>query len=125
MSRVIPRRKKTLLASVSVPVEDGASGSITATLEKAACAGIITTEESALNGTVTVTSPSEVSVILENCDVNGDGTVTIVDIAEAQRYYQKTDKDAGWDSVRQCDVNGDGQIDVEDYIRIFLKIAGI
>lgn len=118
-------QEKTLLASVSVPVEDGASGSITATLEKAACAGIITTEESALNGTVTVTSPSEVSVILENCDVNGDGTVTIVDIAEAQRYYQKTDKDAGWDSVRQCDVNGDGQIDVEDYIRIFLKIADI
>lgn len=116
-------QEKTLLASVSVPVKDGASGSITATLEKAACAGIITTEESALDGTVTVTSPSEVSVILENCDVNGDGTVTIVDIAEAQRYYRMTENDDSWDTVKHCDVNGDGTIDVQDYIDIFLKIA--
>ena len=50
-------------------------------------AGVVGEDESAMDGTVTI-GTSSASVFLPSYDVNGDGTVDIIDITEAQRYYQ-------------------------------------
>ena len=57
-------------------------------------------------------------------DVNGDGTVDIVDITEAQRYYQATPADANWaEKAKAMDVNGDDKVDIQDYIDIFNNLS--
>lgn len=110
------------LATVSVPVNEGAAGRIAANLSKAGCAGIVSTEESAMTGTAAITAPSSAEVIIENLDVNGDGTVDIADIAQAQRYYKSSSGDKNWDEIRSCDVDGNDKINIEDFIAIFRGI---
>lgn len=115
--------EKTKIAEIRVPVKENASGKITAELIKAACAGITTEDESAMEGATEILPPSSAFIIVENCDVNGDGEIDIVDIAEAQRHYSLTSENKNWESAKKCDVNSDEKIDIEDFIAIFLAIS--
>lgn len=47
-------------------------------------------------------------------DLNGDGKVTIGDLAMMAKAYGKTDKDPDWSLVSGYDLNGDGSIDITD-----------
>ncbi|WP_187274109.1 cohesin domain-containing protein [Paenibacillus sp. N3.4] len=47
-------------------------------------------------------------------DQNGDGKVSIGDIAVIAAAYGKSNKDPDWDQYKNCDINGDGIIDVAD-----------
>lgn len=114
---------KTKLAEISVPLKDGAKGNITAEISEADAGGIIGEDESAEKGTVTI-SAAAASVFVPCYDVNGDGTVDIIDITEAQRYYQSTSADADWTGkAKNMDVNGDNKVDIEDYIAIFNNLS--
>lgn len=85
--------EKTKLAEISVSLKDSAKGNITAEISDAKAAGIVGEDESAMNGTVTITAPST-SIFVPSYDVNGDNKVDIIDITEAQRYYQSKSTDA-------------------------------
>lgn len=115
--------EQTKLAEISVPLKDGAKGNITAEISDVKAAGVVSEDESAMNGTVTVGTASA-SVFVPSYDVNGDGTVDIIDITEAQRYYQATSSDASWaEKAKAMDVNGDNKVDIEDYIAIFNNLS--
>ena len=115
--------EKTKLAEISVPVKAGISGNITAGITAVKAAGVVGENESAMNGTVTVITDTA-SVFVPGYDVNDDGTVDIIDITEAQRYYQATPADANWSEKAQVmDVNGDNKVDIEDYIGIFNHLS--
>lgn len=115
--------EKTKLAEISVPVKAGISGNITAGITAVKAAGVVGEDESAMNGTVTVITDTA-GVFVPGYDVNGDGTVDIIDITEAQRYYQATPADANWSEKAQVmDVNGDNKVDIEDYIGIFNHLS--
>lgn len=115
--------EKTKLAEISVPLKAGAKGNITVEISDAKAAGIVSEDESAMNGTVTIGTASA-SVFVPSYDVNGDGTVDIIDITEAQRYYQATSSDASWaEKAKAMDVNGDNKVDIEDYIAIFNNLS--
>lgn len=113
---------KTKLAEISVPLKDSAKGNITAEILSALAAGVVSEDESAMNGTVTITAPST-SIFVPSYDVNGDSTVDIIDITEAQRYYQATSSDTNWETAKAMDVNGDNKVDIEDYIAIFNNLS--
>ena len=114
--------EKTKLAEITVPLKAGAKGDITAELSDAKAAGIVSEDESAMNGTVSVGTASA-SVFVPSYDVNGDNTVDIIDITEAQRYYQAKPTDETWETAKVMDVNGDNKVDIEDYIAIFNHLS--
>ena len=115
--------EKTKLAEISVPLIDGAKGNITAEIEDAMAAGVVSEDESTMNGTVTVTV-SSAGIFVPNYDVNGDNKVDIIDITEAQRYYQAKSTDENWEEkAKAMDVNGDNKVDIEDYIAIFNNLS--
>ena len=114
--------EKTKLAEITVPLKAGAKGDITAELSEAKAAGIVSEDESAMNGTVSVGTASA-SVFVPSYDVNGDNTVDIIDITEAQRYYQAKPTDETWETAKVMDVNGDNKVDIEDYIAIFNHLS--
>lgn len=114
--------EKTKLAEITVPLKAGAKGDITAELSEAKAAGIVSEDESAMNGTVSVGTASA-SVFVPSYDVNGDNTVDIIDITEAQRYYQAKPTDETWKTAKVMDVNGDNKVDIEDYIAIFNHLS--
>ncbi len=109
---------KTKLAEITVPLKDGTKGNITAEISNALTGGVVNEDESAMKGTVTISTASA-SVFIPSYDVNGDGTVDIIDITEAQRYYQAKSTDANWETAKTMDVNGDNKVDIQDYIDIF------
>ncbi|NOV00567.1 discoidin domain-containing protein, partial [Paenibacillus planticolens] len=51
-------------------------------------------------------------------DVNGDGRVSIGDLALVAAHYGKTKESPDWETIKAADVNGDGVIDLEDLVRI-------
>ena len=115
--------EKTKLAQISVPVKDGAKGNITAEILSALAAGVVSEDESAMDGTVTIGITSA-SIFVPSYDVNGDNKVDIVDITEAQRYYQAKSTDANWEEkAKAMDVNGDNKVDIQDYIDIFNNLS--
>ena len=114
--------EKTKLAEISVPLKDGANGNITAEISDIKAAGVVGEDEAAKNGTVTITTDSA-SVFVPCYDVNGDGTVDIIDITEAQRYYQAKPADENWETAKAMDVNGDSRVDIQDYIDIFKNLS--
>lgn len=114
---------KTKLAQISVPLKDSAKGNITAEILSALAAGVVSEDESAMDGTVTI-GTSSASVFIPSYDVNGDNKVDIIDITEAQRYYQAKSTDANWEEkARDMDVNGDNKVDIQDYIDIFNNLS--
>ncbi len=54
----------------------------------------------------------------QSCDVNGDGTVDLLDITYCQKYYRKGSGAADWNEFKHCDLDGNGQIDIQDLIII-------
>ena len=77
-----------------------------------------------MNGTVTI-GTSSANVFVPSYDVNSDGTVDIIDITEAQRYYQAVSSDETWAKAKAkaMDVNGDNKVDIQDYIDIFNHLS--
>ncbi|RXZ84009.1 hypothetical protein EBB07_02595 [Paenibacillaceae bacterium] len=47
-------------------------------------------------------------------DLNGDGKISIGDLALLMKYYGKTSADADWESLKQYDFNSDNVIDIKD-----------
>lgn len=107
------------LLLVGLPVKAGITGDIAMTVS-AECAGVVSTTPT--NGTVTVNG-SPASNRIANYDVYADGKINILDITEAQRFYQVSSSDTdNWSVAQKADVNGDDKVDIQDLIDIFLQI---
>lgn len=109
------------LLLLGLPVRNGVTGKIDMTVEAAQCAGINTEDDSLLTGTVTVNG-SPASNRITSYDVYADGKIDILDITEAQRFYQAASTDDDWSTAQKADVNGDDKVDIQDLIDIFLQI---
>ena len=108
------------LLLLALPVKTGVTGNIAMTVDSATCGGVVsgTTTE----GTVTVNG-SPASNRIANYDVYADGKINILDITEAQRFYQVSSSDTdNWSVAQKADVNADGKVDIQDLIDIFLQI---
>ncbi|NOV00663.1 glycosyl hydrolase family 95 catalytic domain-containing protein [Paenibacillus planticolens] len=55
-------------------------------------------------------------------DMNGDGRVSIGDLAIIAAAYGKTSDDPDWSNYKKYDLNNDGRIDIEDLVVIARKI---
>ncbi|WP_314584695.1 beta-N-acetylglucosaminidase domain-containing protein [Paenibacillus terrigena] len=55
-------------------------------------------------------------------DVNGDGKVSIGDLAMVAAHYGKTSSSPDWEQVKKMDINGDNVIDIKDLAAIASKI---
>lgn len=55
-------------------------------------------------------------------DVNGDGKVSISDLAIVAAHYGKSGDSPDWEQVKAYDVNGDGVIDIQDLTAVARKI---
>lgn len=107
------------LLLLALPVKAGVTGDIAMTVS-AECAGVVSTTPT--NGTVTVNG-SPASNRIANYDVYADGKINILDITEAQRFYQVSSSDTdNWSVAQKADVNGDNKVDIQDLIDIFLQI---
>ena len=107
------------LLLLALPVKAGVTGDIAMTVS-AECAGVVSTTPT--NGTVTVNG-SPASNRIANYDVYADGKINILDITEAQRFYQVSSSDTdNWSTAQKADVNADGRVDIQDLIDIFLQI---
>lgn len=106
------------LLLVGLPVKAGVTGDIAMTVS-AECAGVVSTTPT--NGTVTVNG-SPASNRIANYDVYADSKIDILDITEAQRFYQATSTGSDWATAQKADVNGDDKVDIQDLIDIFLQI---
>ncbi|MBS4880673.1 MAG: leucine-rich repeat protein [Firmicutes bacterium] len=109
------------LLLVGLPVKNGVTGNIAMTVTAAQCAGINTEDDSLMTGTVTVNG-SPASNRVTSYDVYADGTIDILDITEAQRFYQVSSSDDDWAAAQKADVNADDKVDIQDLIDIFLQI---
>jgi len=60
-------------------------------------------------------------------DLNGDGKISVGDLAMVAYHYGKDTASADWDTAKVADLNGDGKVDIEDLSRvaamIFLETA--
>ncbi|WP_227793639.1 discoidin domain-containing protein [Paenibacillus guangzhouensis] len=56
-------------------------------------------------------------------DTNGDGKVSIGDLAIAAANYGRTSQDPNWANIKASDFNGDGKIDIEDLAEIAKRIV--
>ena len=109
------------LLLLALPVKAGVVGKIDMIVEAAQCAGISTADDSLLTGTVTVNG-SPASNHVTSFDVYADGKFVILDITEAQRFYQMANTDENWTAAQKADVNSDDKVDIQDLIDIFLQI---
>lgn len=81
-------------------------------------------DKNVMYGTVNGINPAEATFTgALTYDVNGDGTVDLLDITEAQLYYRADKDSADWSIASKCDFNGDGIIDIEDYMAIWLNFT--
>lgn len=55
-------------------------------------------------------------------DLNGDGKVTIGDLAIAAAHYGKDQNSLDWQTAKRADINDDGRIDIMDLAAIAAKI---
>lgn len=107
------------LLLLGLPVKANVTGDLTATVDSAECAGVVS--EVSTKGTVTVNG-SPASNRITSYDVNADSVINILDITEAQRFYQVSSSDEGWAAAQKADVNADNKVDIQDLIDIFLQI---
>lgn len=107
------------LLLLALPVKAGVTGDIAMTVS-AECAGVVS--NTSTKGSVTVNgSPASNRIV--SYDVNDDNMINILDITEAQRFYQVSSSDTdNWSAAQKADVNADGQVDIQDLIDIFLQI---
>lgn len=107
------------LLLLALPVKANATGNLAATVDSAECAGVVSNIST--KGRVTVNgSPASNRIV--SYDVNADNVIDILDITEAQRFYQASKKDKDWTAAKKADVNADGKVDIQDLIDIFLQI---
>lgn len=118
-NRAITAANAANLLLLGLPVKANVTGNLTATVDSAECAGVVS--EVSTKGTVTVNG-SPASNRIANYDVYADGKINILDITEAQRFYQVSSRDNDWSAAQKADVNGDGKVDIQDLIDIFLQI---
>ena len=118
-NRAITAANAANLLLLGLPVKANVTGNLTATVDSAECAGVVS--EVSTKGTVTVNG-SPASNRITSYDVNADSVIDILDITEAQRFYQASQSDADWATAQKADVNADGQVDIQDLIDIFLQI---
>ncbi|MFD0620079.1 dockerin type I domain-containing protein [Paenibacillus sp. GCM10027629] len=55
-------------------------------------------------------------------DINGDGKISIGDLAIVAQYYGRTSADPNWNQVKHADINGDGKIDITDLSMVARRI---
>lgn len=107
------------LLLLALPVKADVTGDIAMTVS-AECAGVVSNIST--KGRVTVNG-SPASNRIANYDVYADGKIDILDITEAQRFYQVSSSDTdNWSAAQKADVNADGRVDIQDLIDIFLQI---
>lgn len=106
------------LLLLALPVKAGVTGDIAMTVS-AQCSGRVSGKST--NGTVTVHG-TPASNRVTSYDVNADGSIDILDITEAQRFYQMTSAGDDWATAKKADVNADNTVDIQDLIDIFLQI---
>ena len=117
-NKAVTSEEASNLLLLALPVKAGVTGDIAMTVS-AECAGVVS--EVSTKGTVTVNG-SPASNRITSYDVNADSVIDILDITEAQRFYQASQSDADWATAQKADVNADGQVDIQDLIDIFLQI---
>lgn len=106
------------LLLLALPVKANITGNIAMTVDSAECGGVVSGKP--IKRTVTVNGSA--SNRITSYDVNADDMIDILDITEAQRFYQADSSDNDWADAQKADVNGDGKIDIQDLIDIFLQI---
>ena len=106
------------LLLLALPVKANITGNIAMTVDSAECGGVVSGKP--IKSTVTVNGSA--SNRITSYDVNADDMIDILDITEAQRFYQADSSDSDWADAQKADVNGDGKIDIQDLIDIFLQI---
>ena len=106
------------LLLLALPVKANITGNIAMTVDSAACGGVVSSKP--IKSTVTVNGSA--SNRITSYDVNADDMIDILDITEAQRFYQADSSDSDWADAQKADVNGDSKIDIQDLIDIFLQI---
>ena len=106
------------LLLLALPVKAGITGDIAMTVS-AECAGVVSNIST--KGSVTVNG-SPASNRITSYDVNADNVIDILDITEAQRFYQASKNDKDWATAQKADVNADNKVDIQDLIDIFLQI---
>lgn len=107
------------LLLLALPVKANVTGNLAATVDSAECAGVVSNIST--KGRVTVNgSPASNRIV--SYDVNADNVIDILDITEAQRFYQATSTGSDWTTAQKADVNGDNKVDIQDLIDIFLQI---
>lgn len=107
------------LLLLALPVKANVTGNLAATVDSAECAGVVSNIST--KGRVTVNgSPASNRIV--SYDVNADNVIDILDITEAQRFYQATSTGSDWTTAQKADVNADDKVDIQDLIDIFLQI---
>ncbi|OAB46856.1 family 20 glycosylhydrolase [Paenibacillus antarcticus] len=93
--------------------------------------GVITVVKATIgdgDGVETEAATSSVQIMFESepvemsPDINGDGKVSVGDLAIVAANYGKTSADSDWNQAKRADVNGDGKIDITDLAIIAQKI---
>ncbi|WP_440961867.1 endo-alpha-N-acetylgalactosaminidase family protein [Paenibacillus nitricinens] len=56
-------------------------------------------------------------------DINGDGKITIGDLAMVAAQYGKTTASPDWEKAKKADMDGDGKIGLEDLVIVARKIV--
>lgn len=119
---LLPKDGKTAVSSdtsgelmlIALPVKSGVTGKIEMAVT-AECGYGSTKADVAVTG-----SPAANRIV--SYDVNADNVIDILDITEAQRFYQASKNGEDWATAQKADVNADGRVDIQDLIDIFLQI---
>ena len=107
------------LLLLALPAKSGVTGKIAMKVDSAECSGVVS--DVSTKGTVTVNG-SPAANRITSYDGNADNVIDILDITEAQRFYQVSSSDDNWATAQKADVNGDNKVDIQDLIDIFLQI---
>lgn len=118
-NKAVTSEEASDLLLLALPVKTGVTGNIAMTVDSATCGGVVS--GTTTGGTVSVNG-SPASNRVTSYDVYADGTIDILDITEAQRFYQATSTGSDWATAQKADVNGDNKVDIQDLIDIFLQI---
>lgn len=118
-NKAVTSEEASNLLLLALPVKANVTGNLDATVDSAECAGVVSNIST--KGRVTVNgSPASNRIV--SYDVNVDSVIDILDITEAQRFYQASKNDEDWATAQKADVNADGNVDIQDLIDIFLQI---
>lgn len=119
-NKAVTSEEASNLLLLALPVKTGVTGNIAMTVDSATCGGVVS--GTTTGGTVSVNG-SPASNRVTSYDVYADGKIDILDITEAQRFYQVSSSDTdNWSAAQKADVNADDKVDIQDLIDIFLQI---